>query len=152
MCLCLLLQRSGYQDSVLPHSGQARLHPIRAPSPFLIKQAHQHKLFLYENWRLLYRTWVVSVDSCESLLLRFDFLAGLMLSLANGMTPFSLLCLALRMRLFLLGDFEPHIHTTFPPMYYWIKDKPTVGISPRVVGRGSTFPLPYGTLDHTLFW
>jgi len=55
------------------------------------------------------------------------------------------------MILFLLGDFEPHIRTTFPPMYYRKKDKPTVGISPRVVGRGSTFPLPYGTLDHTLF-
>jgi hypothetical protein len=50
MCLCLLLQRSGYQDSVLPHSGQARLHPIRAPSPFLRKQAHQ--LFLYDNLRV----------------------------------------------------------------------------------------------------
>ena len=45
-----------------------------------------------------------------------------MLSLANGMTPFSLLCLALRMRKVLLGDFEPHIHTTFPPMYYFLKE------------------------------
>ena len=32
-----------------------------------------------------------------------------MLSLVNGMTPFSLLFLALRMIKVLLGDFEPHI-------------------------------------------